>query len=76
MSNRMNFVAVFEIWEDDKMQYIPVVMEGDYIPPQDDMVLRQTLCEIVNEQYGYETLDLIGVSVGGQMKWSDGHGSR
>ena len=72
----MNFVAVFEIWEDDKMQYIPVVMEGDYIPPQDDMVLRQTLCEIVNEQYGYETLDLIGVSVEGQMKWSDGHGSR
>ena len=72
----MNFVAVFEIWEDDKMQYIPVAMEGDYIPPQDDMVLRQTLCEIVNEQYGYETLDLIGVSVEGQMKWSDGHGSR
>ncbi len=70
----MKFVALFEIWEGEKIKYIPVAMEGDFIPPQDDMKLRHTLCQAIGEQYGYETLDLIGVSVGGKMKWSDGHG--
>ena len=76
MSKRVAFVGVFEIWEEGKLQYLPVSMEGEFIPTQTDMVLRENLSKVIGEQYGYDCLDLIGVSVNGQMEWSDGSGSR
>ncbi len=69
--NRVQFVGLFEVWEDKKLKFLPVMMEGDYIPPQDDMKLRELLSKSVGEQYNYEVLDLIGVAVDEQVIWKD-----
>jgi len=67
---RVQFVALFEVWSDEQIKYLPIQIEGDFIPLQEDMEARGNLVEAVS-QGEYEVLDLISVVQDEIVIWKD-----
>lgn len=68
----MEFVVIGEIWNKEHIQYATAIVDGTYIPKQDDMKARNDIVETLNiSDKGLTFLDITGVMFEGELMWSD-----
>ena len=67
----MDFIVIVEIWLDNKIQYISIMING-YVPTQEDIETREAILDMLAKVYtDYKILDLVGIVHEGETLWRD-----